>query len=257
MTDPDPPASRPDPAPTEQPPTGESLVVVECIVPAAAFALADTLREVPSLHVEWERVVPTNEGALPHLWVYDGETAAFERAVATDASAATAERVAAFDGSALYRVVWDHSPGDILQWCIDQGDAATLLEAAGHGDDWTVTLRLRSRDLLAEFRAFYEERGIDVQILRIYDPAAAEVGRRYDVTCKQRTALVTALKMGYFDIPRECTLDELAAALDISPKSASERLRRGHANLVTNTLAADGSVPIDEGEQRRSGSHPP
>lgn len=47
---------------------------------------------------------------------------------------------------------------------------------------------------------------------------------------------MTALRNGYFQVPRDCTQRELAAELDIRSSAASETLRRATAELVANSL---------------------
>jgi predicted DNA binding protein len=56
------------------------------------------------------------------------------------------------------------------------------------------------------------------------------------VTPGQQNVLVAARERGYFDIPRETTLRELADELDVSHQTLSEHLRRGIMNLVDATL---------------------
>jgi predicted DNA binding protein len=49
---------------------------------------------------------------------------------------------------------------------------------------------------------------------------------------EQRQTLVTAVEHGYFETPREVTLDELADALDVPRSTVSYRLRRATAELA-------------------------
>lgn len=52
------------------------------------------------------------------------------------------------------------------------------------------------------------------------------------LTDRQRELLETAVRSGYFDVPRECTLAELAETVGIDKATASTVLRRGEARLV-------------------------
>lgn len=52
------------------------------------------------------------------------------------------------------------------------------------------------------------------------------------LTDRQREVLRTAVQRGYFEVPRESRLADLAAVLDIDTSTASEILRRGEARLV-------------------------
>jgi predicted DNA binding protein len=56
------------------------------------------------------------------------------------------------------------------------------------------------------------------------------------LTERQLEALAAANEMGYFDIPRRASLGEVAATLDISASSLSERLRRAQAHLAEEAL---------------------
>jgi predicted DNA binding protein len=52
------------------------------------------------------------------------------------------------------------------------------------------------------------------------------------LTGRQREFLNAALREGYFDVPRECTLAELASALDADKSTLSRTLRRGQARVL-------------------------
>ncbi|MEZ3117725.1 helix-turn-helix domain-containing protein [Halobaculum sp. MBLA0147] len=53
---------------------------------------------------------------------------------------------------------------------------------------------------------------------------------------RQRTVLATALRLGYLEVPRECTLSELAAALDVTESTASRTLRRALQRVTAQFL---------------------
>lgn len=52
------------------------------------------------------------------------------------------------------------------------------------------------------------------------------------LTDRQRELLETAVRSGYFEVPRECTLEELAETGGIDKATASTVLRRGEARIV-------------------------
>ena len=63
-----------------------------------------------------------------------------------------------------------------------------------------------------------------------------------DIPSEQRTALELAVKRGYYETPREVTLDELSESLDCPRSTLSYRLRRAESRLV-NAFSASG---VDE-----------
>jgi predicted DNA binding protein len=62
------------------------------------------------------------------------------------------------------------------------------------------------------------------------------------VTERQREVLEVAVRMGYFAVPRECTLAELADKLDVDKSTASTVLRRAEQRLVTWFLSGPEST---------------
>jgi predicted DNA binding protein len=58
----------------------------------------------------------------------------------------------------------------------------------------------------------------------------------YGLTAPQRQALLLAVEHGYYDVPRNGTLTDIAGELDISEQAASQRLRRGTRSLLRSTI---------------------
>lgn len=52
------------------------------------------------------------------------------------------------------------------------------------------------------------------------------------LTERQRECMTAALRRGYFEVPRDCTLTDVAASLDIDKSTASETIRRGTARVL-------------------------
>lgn len=60
-----------------------------------------------------------------------------------------------------------------------------------------------------------------------------------DLTQKQRQAAVRALAAGYYELPRETTLAELAVELDISKSALSQRLAAVEAKLAKAAFGSE------------------
>ena len=58
----------------------------------------------------------------------------------------------------------------------------------------------------------------------------------FNLTDKQRDALIAAHDAGYFEKPRRTTASELADEFDLSQQAFSERLQRGTSKLIENSL---------------------
>lgn len=86
-----------------------------------------------------------------------------------------------------------------------------------------------TRENFDRFRSGLESAGETYELLYVVDSGEPETL----LTDRQREVLETALREGYFTIPRECTLSELAGALDVDKSTASDVIRRGEIRLVT------------------------
>lgn len=72
--------------------------------------------------------------------------------------------------------------------------------------------------------------------------------REYNLMAEQREVLITAEEKGYFSVPRDAQIEDIAAELDISPNAVSERLRRATGNLTRNTLKATQAAGLKNAE---------
>jgi predicted DNA binding protein len=60
------------------------------------------------------------------------------------------------------------------------------------------------------------------------------------LTDRQRECLDVAWRLGYFEVPRDCTLAEVADALDVDTSTVSETIRRGTARVLDRFLVTAG-----------------
>ncbi|TKX52549.1 helix-turn-helix domain-containing protein, partial [Halorubrum sp. SS7] len=116
---------------------------------------------------------------------------------------------------------------------------AVVLGATGTADAWEFELRFPTHEALSAFQDYYVDEDIEVSVARIYNPTKPDAGPWYGLTSPQRETLAAAVDAGYYSLPREISTQELADSFDISDQAVTERLRRGIATLVRNTLLVD------------------
>ena len=78
---------------------------------------------------------------------------------------------------------------------------------------------------------------VGIQLKRVYSMRPDEdnaVEKQWDVTPAQAESLRHALELGYFEVPREATADDVADALDISKTAFLERLHRAQNALFSD-----------------------
>ncbi|MFD1647640.1 helix-turn-helix domain-containing protein [Haloarchaeobius litoreus] len=56
---------------------------------------------------------------------------------------------------------------------------------------------------------------------------------------RQREVLVTAFELGYYEVPREASRDDVAAAMDCAPSTASEHLQKAERSIIRTYLNRD------------------
>ena len=106
------------------------------------------------------------------------------------------------------------------------------IEPAGDGIDVTL---VGSHERLAARVREYGATGTE-PLLRTLTEYRGPSDPLEAVTERQRDVLETAFEMGYFEVPKGTTTDEIAVELDLDPSTVREHLQRAQRNLLTNVL---------------------
>ena len=219
-------------------------VFAEFHIPTEKFALEATFERAPDTVIEIERVAAATDALTPYFWVSDGSLERFEAAVAADPSIENLERIDAFDEAVLFRADWTENIESIVYAYTHIG--AVILEATGSSDVWELQMRFDDHDQLREFQRYCVDHDLDFELQRLHDVTSPKTSSQYQLSDKQRDALVTAWEAGYFDPAADMTLADVADGLDISQQALSKRLERAHQTLIANTLTV--TPPEDDDE---------
>jgi hypothetical protein len=95
-----------------------------------------------------------------------------------------------------------------------------------------------TREELDQLQAVLDGSGLSYELLSL-------VGREESddlLTDRQREVLEAAVHAGYFEVPRDCTLADIADDLDVDKSTASTVLRRGQSRLVRQYLTGPGGT---------------
>lgn len=216
--------------------------IVRGTIPADELALNHTLEQLPEVEVECERIVRSGENViLPLLWVRHADRERVDAALEGDPTVETVDCLTAFEDEYLYRMEWT---GDVrlLLHMLTNGEA-TILDAYGRNDRWQVRVLFQDREHFSLTHDFADEHGLSFDVRSIREMEGEPAGR-FGLTDGQYRALVTAAERGYYAVPSEVSLEELADELGVSHQSLSERLRRGTGALVEDALLV-GAFPDD------------
>ncbi len=204
------------------------VVIIDIKVTAADFRLGRLFESFPDISVEVERVIPTNKGVMPLFWIVGADPRAVEESLEADAVVENVKVLTRVDDRTLLEVTWNPDIDRFLEPLIENdGD---VLRAEGGAETWEFRIQFRDRDALRAFRDDCEEHEVATELVRLYNPNPAESPTV--ISDEQRDALLTAFESGYWKIPRETHLEDMADRIGISDQAVSERLRRGCASLV-------------------------
>lgn len=101
-------------------------------------------------------------------------------------------------------------------------------------DGWLSGELVTSRSQLAAFRTELEAAGIPYEVELVESEREAEAS---GLTDRQHEAVEAAVAAGYYEVPRECTLADVAADLNVDPSVASRLLRRAESRVMRERLA--------------------
>jgi hypothetical protein len=217
--------------------------IVTGTVPSDELALNYTLERLPEMEVECERIVQSGEGSImPLLWIRYDDREGLEATLEEDPTVDAVEILSEFDGEFLYRMEWiDHVR--LLLHMLTNSEA-TVLDAYGQNRGWHLRMLYPEREHFSRTHEFADEHGLTFEVLTIREMEGEPAGR-YGLTDSQHRVLELASRRGYFEVPRDVTLKELAEEIGVSHQALSEQLRRGTGALVEDTICI-GTFPEEE-----------
>lgn len=182
------------------------------------------------------------------FWASGGDYEALEAALEADPTVTDPKRLADAGDRRLYRVVYTEVGMSMTahpEWVELDGE---ILDARTTESGCAVRMRFPDRESVAEFKSWFDERDLPFRVTRMFTPIWSSEADGSGPSEKQREALVLAWERGYFDVPRDVELSDLAADLGISDTALSQRLRRGMSALVELGLVrgSDGEERLEE-----------
>ncbi|ELZ27505.1 hth DNA binding domain protein [Halosimplex carlsbadense 2-9-1] len=217
-----------------------------------ALPLVDVAAAVPD--AEMELSIGLGEGERPRFTAVvtanPETTAAVEAAFESTAFVGEYRLVVREDGASRYTITPGTSMAEQLGDRLDDlDDLRALYETPvqiefirARPTGWLQAGRFADRAAFDQLREFWQRNtSFRLRKLTRVGESAEPFGDDTDgdgLTDAQREAIGTAHRLGYFEIPRTATLEDVAAELGISASSLSERLRRAQTHLVETHVEA-------------------
>lgn len=204
--------------------------VVDFDVAARDTVLGETFDALPGTKCEMEQVIASDGYGL---WLTGPTRPELETALDADASVESYSLISTVEDRWLYDVTFEPEVIDVFGLAVDH--QGTLLSAAGEDGRWQLRIRFVERQDASDLYDQLSEEDVDSTLVRLSN-LAEQSPADYGLTPKQYEALLAALDHGYFTIPRETSMEELASELGVSHQALSERLRRAYRALVLTEL---------------------
>lgn len=198
------------------------------------LALGETLAAVQGVELELVPRISSRSDATSLVWGNAEEPDRLTEELQADSTTAEVETLLRFDSGRLYQVRWNPSSRVPLIPLLC-GDG-TVLDAGGTADGWSLRFLFPDRADVSETHDACAKHGVDLDVRTVCQLSDGSAGGAFDLTDGQYDALTTAFDVGYYDVPRRTTLQEMSGSFGISHQALSERMRRGHGALVANAL---------------------
>ncbi len=212
-------------------------------VPSETFPLGTVFEALPGVTVELERIIPGVDVVIPYFWVRGADTTDIKAAFSEHEGVKEIRLIDSVEDEYLLRVEWMPDYVGILTTLTETG--VMLIEAVGTDEQWTFKIRGDMRADVAEFQQLCRERNIPITLTAVHALTPVETATEKTLTDAQQEALELAYERGYFESPRQVTMEELGEELGISQQAVASRLRRGTRNILGQTLSALSEVSSD------------
>ncbi|QSW97765.1 helix-turn-helix domain-containing protein [Haloterrigena alkaliphila] len=215
----------------------ETRVIAEITLVHPELVLTPTIQAIPEMttDLEYQTIAGPGEYYL-FFEAYGGDFDEFDRVVADDPT--VSEPSVVIDGGEfrVYRMRLTSAERLVLPRAAELG--MRVLHATNGRGGWVATLEVPALEALREFREHCRAKDVSFTVERLYhaEDADYEAGQGYGLTPVQRETLVTAYERGYFEDPRDASVEDLADALGVSSSAVSGRLRRGLGALIEHTV---------------------
>lgn len=204
--------------------------IVEATVEVDQFALEDTFERLPEAEFEIMRLIAGGKADTAFVWATADDFDRLASALAEDDTTEAVHLVADLEGACLYRLEWA-SPIRIVFSFFLESDGS-ILRAYGTNSGWELSFLFPEHRAASTTHEICKDYGIDMTIKSISQLSNVHQRNQDVLTEKQREALLAAYEAGYYAVPREISLQELAELEGVSHQSLSERIRRGHKALI-------------------------
>ncbi|ARS91206.1 helix-turn-helix domain-containing protein [Natrarchaeobaculum aegyptiacum] len=205
------------------------------------LALTETIRSLSDAEISVVSEVGTDPNRSVYFFRIEApEFDTVDAALEADHTVADFSVVLEMASQRTYRIEYSEDAKLITPTITDRG--GLTLETTSYLNGWMLQLQLEGHEDLYELDERAREDGVHLEVLELTQNGTLDDQLDFGLTPSQTETLTAAYRHGYFDEPRESSVEELAELFDLSTTAVSGRLRRGSANLIEEFLLDDDNV---------------
>jgi predicted DNA binding protein len=202
------------------------------------LALAHTIRSCPDAEIG----VVSDAGTDPHhdvhvFWIEAPDFERVEGALSEDHTVEEFTAIVEKGNRRTYQIEYSDEAALVSPAVNEIG--GIVRETKSHTRGWNLRLELRDHESLYRLHEYTEKQDIRLDMLDVRQHRETDDSADLGLTDAQVEALVCAHVHGFYDDPREISLEGLASILGISQTAVSGRLRRGANRLVEEILVEE------------------
>lgn len=202
--------------------------------------LVHTLEKLPDLRVHVLREAGTDPEHPTSLFMFSGiGLEDIESTLEEDPSVSSTYAMPNYEGRHVFGIEFSDDTELLAPLVTEQHGFSIEAKRADPGSGisgWWERWLFPSRAGLNDVWESARERGFEFQILSINDFHSEGSANTGALTDEQRETLLFAYDRGYFEEPRNTSLEELAEEMDLSSTAVGGRIRRGINSLVRATV---------------------
>lgn len=204
------------------------------------LALSPTIQSLSVSDGKTEVVSDTGtdpEHDVYFFWIEASDFDVVEKTLEEDHTVADFSVITETGDRQMYRIGYSDEAKLITPTITDIGGITR--ESRSYSDGWKLHVQLKDHDALSALYEYTRAEDIRLELLELRQKEKRDDRVDFGLTESQREALVGAFVQGYYDEPRETSLEELASFFGISQTAVSGRLKRGSARLIEEVLIDD------------------
>jgi predicted DNA binding protein len=205
-------------------------------VPSDQFPLGSVFNQLPSVNVELERIIPAQDVVIPYFWMRGTRVDDIEDGFDTHPGVKEIRFVDSVEDEYLLRVEWELDYDDVLAILVET--EVPIISATGTSRQWTFEVRGEDRTGIRDFQRRCQELDIPVTLTEMHALTPVDTAVQAGLTDTRQETLALAYERGYFESPREVTLEELGEELGITQQAVGSRLQNGMRYVIESTFSS-------------------